>query len=500
LGGSPQTVLCTRAPATLGACFVAMLALVFSPAFAGAATLSTSGVNPTYNASPGEVNNLTIEVDGAVVRFTDAPGTTIVPSGLCSAVANVGTCPSADVNDVRAFTGDMNDTINATASIPLSVGFVFIGGGDGNDTLISNAQGDTQMNGDDDFGTPGNDILAGGPGEQTMIGGEGNDVMSAGAGDDRLIIQDGDDVHDAGPGDDLMDGGFFGPDGPDLMSGGAGDDRVDLRSRPDGIYININGAPDDGAGCPGAGCEGDNVLPDVEDVSTGQGDDILIGSDASERLNTEDGDDLMQGLDGSDSMQSSGGADRLFGGRGEDSMFGGEGPDQFFGGAGDDAFNYEFFDDDTDRFSGGGGFDSISGFEDSSDPIKVSLNGVADDGFRPPFFTSPDDNVLADVEDAGGSAGPDILVGSARPNLLQGFGGRDRIVGRAGGDELIGDRGRDTLTGGRGRDLFDGGGGPDLLRSRDGRPDEVRCGSSVDRVKADRADNFGPDCDRVAVR
>ena len=500
MGGSPDTRIRWSVSAVLATCCFLFAGVLLAPAVAGAATLGTSGPNPTYNAGPGETNNLVIELDGAVIRFTDSPGVTITPSGLCAAVANVGTCPAADVNDVRAFTDDMNDSINATASLPVSIGFVFIGGGDGNDTLVSNAQGDSQMNGDDDFGTPGNDILVGGPGEQTMIGGEGNDVMTAGADEDRLLIQEGNDVLNAGPGDDLMDGGTpEGADGPDLLFGGDGRDRVDLRNRQDNLFIDLDGVADDGAGCPGAGCEGDNVLPDVEDVSTGQGDDTLTGSPEADDLNTEDGDDLVQGLGGSDSMQSGDGDDTFFGGAGEDGMFGGDGADRFFGGAGDDALNYEFFDEGSDRYSGGGGFDTISGFEDEENSFGVSLNGVADDGFRAALFTNPKDNVLADIEDFEGSAGSDILIGSARPNQITGFGGRDRIVGRGGGDGLIGGRGGDTIVGGTGIDLFDGGGGPDLLRSRDRKPDEVQCGSSLDRVKADRADNFGPDCDKVSL-
>ena len=483
----------------LAACSATAAALLLAPSPAGAATLSTSGPNPTYDAAPGETNTLTIERVGGVYRFTDAPGITVTPSGgLCTAVANVGECPATDVNDVRAFTDDMNDSINATASIPLEVGFVFIGGGDGNDTLVSNAPGDTQMNGDDDFGTPGNDILAGGAGEQTMIGGPGNDVMSAGDGEDRLILQDGNDALNGGDGDDLFDGGSE-ADGPDLMFGGAGRDRVDMRTRTDDLYVNVNGVADDGAGCPGAACEGDNVLPDVEDVSTGLGNDTLIGRPEADRLNTEDGNDVMRGLGGGDSLQSSNGDDQLFGGGGEDQFFGGEGADSFFGGPGDDQLFSEFFDESSDRFSGGGGFDSVTGLEGDSQPVTVSLNGQPDDGFRASFVTTAKDNVLPDIEDFEGSEGADILIGSRRPNEITGFGGRDRIVGGGGGDGLIGGRGADLLTGGMGIDFFDGGGGPDRLRSRDRRPDELHCGSSIDRVKADRSDDFGPDCDKVSL-
>jgi Ca2+-binding RTX toxin-like protein len=491
-----------RRIAALGA--AALTVFGISAGAASAATLSGSNFSINFDGVAGEVHTLTIDRTATAFRFTDAAGITITTPGgsnTCTAAGNVGTCPIAEVNDIRAIVEEQNDTITVSQSVG-PVGFILVAGGNGNDVLNSQAPSDTQMNGDPDFlATPGNDTLIGGPGEETMIGGPGNDTMTGGPGNDRLIIEEGNDVLNAGPGDDLMDGGFAGgSDGPDILVGGEGRDRVDLRSRSDDLFVDIDGVADDGANCPGAGCEGDNVAPDVEDVSTGQGDDTLTGSAGPDRLNTEDGDDLTQGLGGADSMQSSEGADVLRGGAGGDSMFGGSGPDQFFGGAGDDAFNYEFFDDDTDVYRGGAGFDGITGAEEDDTPIRVSLNGQADDGFRSALFSNAKDNVGVDVEDVTGSEGSDLLIGSKRPNHLIGFDGRDRLLGLAGEDALIGARGRDSLVGAKGRDLLDGGGGPDRLNSRDGRPDEVRCGSSIDRLKADRADRFGPDCDKVSVR
>jgi Ca2+-binding RTX toxin-like protein len=479
----------------LAACVLFLFALGGT---AKGATLSGSPNSINFDAAAGEDNDLTIDRVGAVYRFTDAPGIVITPAGDCSAVGNVGTCPVAEVSDLRAFTDDLNDEIRVSSTIGPEVGFVFIGGGDGNDFLSSDAQGDTQMNGDDDFGTPGEDILVGGPASQTMIGGGDDDVMTANAGEDRLIIQEGNDILNAGVGDDLMDGGFAGgSDGPDRLSGGPGFDRVDMRSRNDDLVVDIDGVADDGAGCPGAGCEGDNVLPDVEDVSTGGGNDRLTGSPNPDRLNTEDGDDVMSGLAGADQMQSSGGDDQLFGGPGGDSLFGSDGGDLLSGGAGEDVFNYEFFDDDRDEFSGGGGIDSISGAGD--EPVQVSLNGRADDGFRALLFTVPKDNVRGDIEDIEGSDGGDLLVGSSRPNEITANSGRDRIIGRGGRDGLIGGRGADRMVGGRGIDFISGGGGPDRIASRDGKRDEVRCGSALDRLRADRADSFDPDCDKVTL-
>src|SRR4051812_22857312 len=397
-----------------------------------------------YTAAAGETNTVVIDRVGPNIRITDAPGIVITPSGGCTAVANVGTCPALE--DVRATLGNQNDSATATASLG-TIGFILLAGGDGNDVLTSQALGDTQMNGDDDFGgTPGNDILTGGPGEEDMIAGPGNDFADAGAGDDRIINQAGADSEFGGEGSDVLDEGGT-ANGPDTLSGGPGRDRLDLRSRTDDLAGALDGVAADGAGgCPGGTCEKDNWLPDLEDVSTGQGNDSLTGSPGADRLNTEEGNDTVIGLAGDDTLSSSDGQDTLDGGEGNDFVFGGTDADSENGGPGDDRFNFELFDFAGDTFSGGPGFDTIGDLENEStiaDGIQVSLDGNANDGLRSTNVTQAFDNVLPDVEDVIGTSGPDVLAGSARPNELIGLGAADRISGGDGADGLEGGRGGD---------------------------------------------------------
>jgi Ca2+-binding RTX toxin-like protein len=124
----------------------------------------------------------------------------------------------------------------------------------------------------------------------------------------------------------------------------------------------------------------------------------------------------------------------------------------------------------------------------------VKLDNQANDG-----VAGEGDNVLPDVEDVFGSNFNDVLIGSRRANEFDGGNGNDRIKGMAGADGLIGGRGADNLLGGKGADTFDGGAAPDRIVSRDGRADEVECGSSFDRVKGDSADRFSGDCDKISV-
>ena len=117
--------------------------------------------------------------------------------------------------------------------------------------------------------------------------------------------------------------------------------------------------------------------------------------------------------------------------------------------------------------AGEAGFDTADYGGHSSDPVDVSLNGVADDGIRDFEF----DNVLASTEHVRGSHGGGVLVGSAAANRLEGGAGNDRIVG------------------GPGADVLRGFGGSDLLRSADRTRDAVvDCGSGVDFALADRQD------------
>ena len=56
--------------------------------------------------------------------------------------------------------------------------------------------------------------------------------------------------------------------------------------------------------------------------------------------------------------------------------------------------------------------------------------------------------------DATGTEGANILTGNAGNNVLTGLGGNDTLIGNAGNDTLIGGIGQDTMTGGAGNDIF----------------------------------------------
>ncbi len=176
-----------------------------------------------------------------------------------------------------------------------------------------------------------------------------------------------------------------------------------------------------------------------------------------------------------------------------------DGADRMLGGRGDDSLEDDPLDGDADVLSGGPGADGARyGF--GTFALRIDLDGKPDDGVTSPLISGQKDNFKADIENVTGGELGDVITGNARANELIGGGGNDRLIGGKGADGLFGGEGGDSLTGGKDRDLIEGEGGADRIVSRDGGPDEVSCGSSLDRVKADRADRTGADCDKVSRR
>jgi Ca2+-binding RTX toxin-like protein len=235
------------------------------------------------------------------------------------------------------------------------------------------------------------------------------------------------------------------------------------------------------------------VRGSVEGIGGGDGNDVLTGNASDNGISGGDGADVIDGGKGADFFLSGGdGEDVVRGGGGDDqAVLGGEGSDRLFGGGGDDSFESTMLTDDPDDYHGGKGIDLID-YTQASGAVRVTLDGRGNDGVE-----GENDNVRKDVEDVLGTPLNDVLIGSAHPNDLVGGDGNDRLVGKGSFDGLSGGRGNDRLSGGKNRDLLRGDAGRDRIGARDGGPDQVYCGSSVDLVLADRADRTAADCDRV---
>jgi Ca2+-binding RTX toxin-like protein len=194
-------------------------------------------------------------------------------------------------------------------------------------------------------------------------------------------------------------------------------------------------------GPDGAAGETDQIS-NVEDVSTGDGNDTIIGTDGPNRIDPGAGQDDVAAAGGRDDAAAS---------------------------AGNDVLDL------------GAGSDTIS-YRDSELPVTVNLSDSKPDGAKGSFDT------LRGVENVIGSQPQDdfkgdTLVGDRKANTLVGLLGSDRIRGGGGKDKLYGE-GRpsdidsspadgsqldltypavDHLTGGSGDDLLVGGIDGDVL-------------------------------------
>lgn len=151
-----------------------------------------------------------------------------------------------------------------------------------------------------------------------IFGGAGNDLLIGGAASDKLFGDSGNDILVGNGGNDVMDGGF----GADNLFGNAGIDEATYATRIAAVKVILNNVADDG----GAG-EGDNVHSDVENVTGGSGNDLLVGCAAANRLVGGPGNDAIFGLAGNDTLVGGAGRDTLNGGDGNDTLNGKDGVD-----------------------------------------------------------------------------------------------------------------------------------------------------------------------------
>lgn len=252
-------------------------------------------------------------------------------------------------------------------------------GGGGNDTMYGNA-GNDRLN-----GGAGSDTMIGGTGDDTYIvntlsdvvteiAGEGHDTVQSStsyilganvedldligggnldglgnglanriegnAGDNGIAGGNGSDLLIGNGGNDSLDG----QNGADTMQGGTGTDGYHVDRVDDVVQENFNGGEYDilrtavsytlpdhveimimkgGASNPIDGTGNAGVGNNIEN--------LMLGNDSVNRLETFGGDDVILGR---------GGNDRILSGDGSDNIAGGNGFDTLTGGGGDDMFNF----------------------------------------------------------------------------------------------------------------------------------------------------------------
>ena len=362
---------------SVAAAGVALLA----PGVASASRLAYENGVVTYQAAPGEQNRVVVNWGGGRPTFSDVPAVedamTIGP-GCQDTYGDrvIIECPGAP--------------LSATIAVRL---------GDGDDRA--------EVLGDDQRGH--RHELYGDAGNDDLHSEEGSDLLDGGEGNDSLQPDDIDDGDQAGVGD--------------TVSGGPGQDLLQLVDSPqDTLTATLDGAADDGG--PG---EGDDYLPDLEDVQGSRGaQNTIVGTPGPNRIQIISDDRIpnaISGGAGDDTLLGGGGTDTLDGGDGNDTLVGGANDDVLVGGAGIDAL-----DGDGDTLYPGN--DRIEARDGNPESINCGIG--ADTAIVDATDVVPaDPGSLCEVVDraaASGGSTPAGAVPTVRSSKLSFRGGRVSVA------------------------------------------------------------------------
>ncbi len=199
----------------------------------------------------GNVANIVAKSANAPLWLSNTTGVSSVSSGGLAGVTIQGSVNS-----------DALDFTNVTLT-----GITQIGGGAGDDSIITGAAADK------------------------LYGGDGNDILSGGAGNDQLLGENGDDW-------------LIGGAGNDKINGGAGNDTVDYSYLGTALTLNL------AATTAQAVATGESdTISNVENATGGSGNDVITGTATSNVLNGGEGNDTLTGGGGNDTLVGGAGTD-----------------------------------------------------------------------------------------------------------------------------------------------------------------------------------------------
>ena len=201
--------------------------------------------------------------------------------------------------------------------------------------------------------------------------------------------------------------------------------------------------------------------PAAVDVALGDGDDQLalgsLGGGIPASAGGGDGADRLDAgaATGFTALDGGAGDDTLRAGAAESDLTGGPGADTLTGGPENAVAHFLMgaAPDGPDRLIGGAGLD-VAGYSLRTAPLRLSANGVADDG-----AAGEGDDIGPAVERLEGGSGADALIAAV---LLDA-----ELTGGPGADALTGGNGADLLSGGDGDDQLSGGPGDDVAAPSD---------------------------------
>ncbi|MEA3028998.1 MAG: hypothetical protein QOG13_323 [Sphingomonadales bacterium] len=343
-------------------------------------------------------------------------------------------------------------------------------------------------------GTPGDDTLAGGVGNDTINGLAGDDTLTGGFGNDTLNGADDDDYLDGQWGNDTLNGGN-GNDvltdtngGNDIFNGGDGDDILTDSASGNDTFNGGNGndtitahRTSNATFTVDAGDGNDIITLDhaFGTVLAGAGNDILVIDSSGMTVDGGSGDDditvdgsvVLAGT-GNDIIRSQGGSQALTLGGGKDIVL--------IQGSGTNMTIQDFqVGEEGDRLDlstrfgvnpfGPGGELTIE--QVGADTRIHSLNNthvfllknVTATDLSTYNLGVPTGSYNPGPRSFTGTPGPDEYVSADGNDNLSGLGGNDTLYGAGGNDSIDGGAGQDQLYGGSGNDFIDGGADADTM-------------------------------------
>ncbi len=224
-------------------------------------------------------------------------------------------------------------------------------GGAGIDYLYGDAGSATAQ-------TSGNDYLDGGDNTDYLYGGAGDDILTGGKGDDFIYTGSGNDaiLYNAGDGKDTIDRSGALPGEAGIVRFGAGISASRIRLGLGSLKLDLGNGDEihianfdrndvfNSASIDRFEFEDGSSLTHTELLARGfdldgtAGDDVINGTNTTDRVHGLGGNDTLTGNDGNDIINGGAGNDSLSGGNGADWLDGGAGNDIMDGGAGADTF------------------------------------------------------------------------------------------------------------------------------------------------------------------
>ena len=372
--------------------------------------------------------------------------------------------------------------------------------------VLTTADANDVVTGVEIGGTKQSDGLAGGKGNDLVVGKDGDDNLHGDAtGSVTVALQIAAGLTDADDADavEVVLRGL--PNGAVLSAGVANDDGswtlkladLDglLLTAPDSVDfdLDVTARATDGSGLEAHSVIHVTMLEGVDDTLVGgkgndvlsgdEGDDVIYGGSVptgvvnphaptyadndvihgglgNDKIWGNSGDDQLFGDEGNDTVYGGKGDDLVAGGEGNDTLYGNTGNDTLLGGDGEDFLNGNAGDD---RLADGAGNDTVLG-SSGDDWVEA---GEGDDvykggsGYDTLDFSGAKSGMTIDLSkktaDGMGHdtfSGFEAVVGSAFADFMKGSKAGETLVGGAGNDVLRGLGGADVLTGGEGDDTF----------------------------------------------